>query len=222
VAAIVAPPSQTLKQMIDNNPDLTYFKSAIQRADSGQVGLSRFDSLLAYPVTNMTVLAPNNQAFQTMLFGFIYSYMLQQGYDASNATLLANTLISGPIVFNNPVLYKALPASTVRGILAYHFLASANAYTKVIEPNIRAFSNNFSSTASFYKTLVNYSVAAHPGLMAQATFAGPFVTDLKFTGLGTFPPGGAPFSGAPATALSMDNHAVNGVYYVIDKVLLPQ
>jgi hypothetical protein len=65
-------------------------------------------------------------------------------------------------------------------------------------------------------------VAAHPGLMAQATFTGPFVTDLKFTGLGTFPPGGAPFSGAPATAVSLDNHGINGVYYVIDKVLLPQ
>jgi len=222
VGAIVAPPSQTLKDMIDNNPDLTYFKAAIQRADSGQVGLNRFDSLLAYPVTNMTVLAPNNEAFQTMLFGFIYSYMLQQGYDAANATLLANTLVSGPIVFNNPVLYSALPASTVRGILAYHFLASPNPYTGAIEPNIRAFSNNFSTTPSFYKTLVNSSVSAHPGVMAQATFTGPFVTDLKFTGLGTFPPGGAPFSGAPATAVSLDNHGVNGVYDVIDKVLLPQ
>jgi len=222
VGAIVAPPSQTLKDMIDNNPDLTYFKAGIQRADSGQVGLNRFDSLLAYPVTNMTVLAPNNEAFKTMLFGFIYSYMQQQGYDAANASMLANTLVSGPIVFNNPVLYSALPASTVRGILAYHFLASPNPYTGAIEPNIRAFSNNFSTSPSLYKTLVNSSVAAHPGLMAQATFTGPFVTDLKFTGLGTFPPGGAPFSGAPATALSLDNHGINGVYYVIDKVLLPQ
>jgi hypothetical protein len=58
--------------------------------------------------------------------------------------------------------------------------------------------------------------------MAQATFAGPFVSELTFNGLGTFPPGGAPFSDTPAKAVSLDNHAVNGVYYVIDKVLLPQ
>ncbi len=58
--------------------------------------------------------------------------------------------------------------------------------------------------------------------MATATFTGPFVTGLTFNGVGTFPPGGAPFSGPAAKALSLDNHEVNGVYYVIDKVLLPQ
>ena len=65
-------------------------------------------------------------------------------------------------------------------------------------------------------------MAAHPGILAQATFAGPFVTGLTFTGLGTFPPGGAAYTGSPANAVSLDNHEVNGVYYVIDKVLLPQ
>lgn len=222
VGAIVAPPSQTLKEAIYSNPDLTYFKAAVARADSGQVGLNRLDSLLGYAATNMTVLAPNNAAFQTLIYGTVYSYLLQQGYDPSSASLLANTLASGPVVFSNPVLYNALPAATVRGIIVYHFLASPNPNTGAIEPNIRVFSNNFSSTPTFYKTLVNSAYSSHPGIMAQATFTGPFVTDLKFSGVGTFPPGGAPFSDAPATAVSMDNHAVNGVYYVIDKVLLPQ
>ena len=222
VAAIVAPPSQTLKDAIYSNPNLTYFKAAIARADSGQVGLNRLDSLLGYPVTNMTVLAPDNAAFQTLIFGFVYSYLLQQGYDQASAYQLANTLASGPVVFSNPVLYNALSASTVRGILVYHFLASANPNTGAIEPNIRVFSNNFSPTPTFYKTLINSVYPTHPGVMAKASFTGPFVTNLTFTGLGTFPPGGAPFSGAAATATSLDNHAVNGVYYVIDKVLLPQ
>jgi uncharacterized surface protein with fasciclin (FAS1) repeats len=222
VAAIVAPPSQTLKGAISSNPDLTYFKAAIARADSGKVGFNRIDSLLGYAATNMTVLAPNNAAFQTLIFGFVYSYLLQQGYDQASASLLANTLASGPVVFSNPVLYSALPAATVRGIIVYHFLASPNPYTGAYEPNIRVFSNNFSSTPTFYQTLVNSVYPTHPGIRTQATFAGPFVSDLKFTGLGTFPPGGLPFSDAPATAVSMDNHAVNGVYYVIDKVLLPQ
>ncbi len=64
--------------------------------------------------------------------------------------------------------------------------------------------------------------ATHPGILAQATFSGPFVSSLQFSGVGTFPPGGAPFSDSPAKAVSLDNNAVNGVYYVIDKVLLPQ
>jgi len=222
MAAIVAPPSQTLKDAIKNNPDLTYFKAAIARADSGQVGLNRIDSLLGYAVTNMTVLAPNNAAFQTLIFGFAYSYLLQQGYDQASASQLASTLASGPVVFSNPVLFTALPAATVRGIIVYHFLASPNPNTGAIEPNIRVFSNNFSSTPTFYQTLVNSVYSTHPGILAQATFSEPFVSDLKFTGLGTFPPGGSPYSGTPATAISLDNHAVNGVYYVIDKVLLPQ
>ena len=222
VAAIVAPPFQLLKQSIYNNPDLSYFKAAVARADSGQTGLNRIDSLLGYAVTNMTVLVPDNQAFQTLLFGTIYGSLLQQGFDQATASQTATSLSSSPDVFSNPLLFSSLPASTVRGILVYHFLASPNPNTDAYEPNIRAFSNNFSSTPAFYKTLINSAVAAHPGIMAQATFSAPFVSNLQFTGLGTFPPGGAPYSSAPANATSLDNHAVNGVYYVIDKVLLPQ
>jgi uncharacterized surface protein with fasciclin (FAS1) repeats len=222
VAAIVAPPSETLKSAIYSNPDLTFFRAAVERADSGEVGLSKLDSLLGYPVTNMTVLAPNNAAFQTLIFGTAYSYLLQNGYDQATAYQQATALSSSPTVFSNPLLYGLLPAATVKGILAYHFLASPNPNTGDIEPNIRVFSNNFSSTPTPYKTLVNAAFSTHPGVMAQATFAGPFVSELTFNGLGTFPPGGAPFSDTPAKAVSLDNHAVNGVYYVIDKVLLPQ
>ena len=75
VAAIVNPPSQVLKDAMYSNPNLTYFKAAIARADSGQTGLNRFDSLLNYAVTNMTVLAPSDAAFQTLIFGLAF-----QGY----------------------------------------------------------------------------------------------------------------------------------------------
>jgi len=112
--------------------------------------------------------------------------------------------------------------------MAYHFLATDQGVG--FQPNIRAFSVNFSSTPAFYPTLVNtvFPVSQQPGIMAKATFAGPFVTNLQFTGAGTFPPGGLPYSGAAANAaisssgIVTDNHCVNGVYYVIDKVLLPQ
>jgi uncharacterized surface protein with fasciclin (FAS1) repeats len=222
VAGIVMPPSLVLRDALYSNPNLTYFKAAVARADSGQAGLNRFDSLLNYAVTNMTVLAPSDSAFQTLLFGSIYGALLQQGLDPATAAATATALSSTPDVFSNPALFSVLTAATVRGILAYHLLATPNPNTGAYEPNIRVFSVNFSQTPSFVTTLVNSSFAPHPGIMVNATFTGPFVTDLEFTGLGTFPPGGAPFSGPSATAISLDNHAVNGVYYVINKVLLPQ
>jgi len=216
--ALVAPPSQLLSDAIFSNPDLSYFKAAIARGDSGQTGTSSFGYLLGYGVTNMTVLVPDDNAFKTLLFGSVYSYLLGTGMDAASAAATATSLTSTPDVFSNPALFPVLTAATVRGILAYHFLANDKNFT----PTYRAFSNNFNKTPSFYKTLVNGSIAAHPGILVTPTYTGPAVTGISFTGLGTFPPGGAAYSGTPAVAVSKDNLAVNGVYYVIDKVLLPQ
>jgi uncharacterized surface protein with fasciclin (FAS1) repeats len=227
VAALIAPPSKVLKAAIYGNANLTYFKAAIARADSGQTGLNKLDSLLGYAVTNMTVLAPSDAAFQTLIFGlafqgyinFVSQYHPPTGSDTASAVAAANGAVAaGPAFLST----NNVSTAQVRGIMAYHFLATPNPNTGAFEPNIRAFSVNFSSAPSFYTTLVNTVVSVHPGIMAKATFTGPFVTNLQFTGLGTFPPGGAPYSGTAATALSLDNHCVNGVYYVIDKVLLPQ
>jgi uncharacterized surface protein with fasciclin (FAS1) repeats len=226
VGGIVAPPSQVLRDAIYSNPNLSYFKAAIARADSGQTGLNRLDSLLAYPVTNMTVLVPDNAAVQAFLFGTIYNALLLQGMPAAMAAPTATQLSSTPDVFSNPALFGSITAEMVRGLIVYHFLATNTGAG--FQPNIRVFSNNFSSTPAFYTTLINSVVSIHPGIEAQATYTGPFVTGLQFTGLGTFPPGGAPYSGGAAKAEMIapnpffDNVAVNGVFYVIDKVLLPQ
>lgn len=231
VAGIVAPPSQLLKSALQANPNLTYFNAAIARADSGSTGLSKFDSLLNYAVTNMTVLAPNDAAFRTLIFGLAFqgylNYLKSLGVvpkaaDSANAFATASGAVAaGPIFLNT----NNVTTAQIRGIMAYHFLATDRGAG--FQPNIRVFSVNFSPTPSFVTTLINSSFAPHPGILVSPTFTTvatnvTIVTDLKFTGLGTFPPGGAPFSGAPATAVSLDNHAVNGVYYVIDKVLLPQ
>lgn len=225
LGALVSPPTAVLKDIMYANPDLAYYKAAIARADSGQVPgtTGSFDYLLSYGVTNMTVLAPNNAAFQTLIYGLAYSGYLAtrpQPYtpvDYATADAMANGAVAAGPVF---LASNNVTTAMVRGIMAYHFLASDKGAG--YQPNIRMFSNNFPTTPGFYKTLVNSSVAVHPGVMAQATFTGPFVSSLKFTGMGTFPPGGAPFSGAAANAVTKDGHGVNGVYYILDKVLLPQ
>ncbi|HEY5405962.1 MAG TPA: fasciclin domain-containing protein [Ginsengibacter sp.] len=228
VAALVAPPSQVLKDAMYSNPNLTYFKAAIARADSGQTGLNKLDSLLGYAVTNMTVLAPSDAAFQTLIFGLAFqgylNYLKSLGLvpnatDSANAFATANGAVAaGPIFLST----NNVTTAQVAGIMAYHFLATDQGAG--FQPNIRAFSVNFSATPAFYTTLVNtvYPPSLQRGILASATFTGPFVTNLQFTGAGTFPPGGQAYSGAAATATSLDNHCVNGVYYVIDKVLLPQ
>jgi hypothetical protein len=175
----------------------------------------------------MTVLAPNNAAFQTLIFGLAFQGYLDYvkqfhpltGADTANAVATANGAVAaGPVFLST----NNVTSAQIQGILAYHLLATPDPVSGAFQPNIRAFSVNFSNTPSFYTTLVNAFYAQHPGILAQATFTGPFVINLRFTGLGTFPPGGQPFSGASATATSLDNHCVNGVYYVIDKVLLPE
>ncbi len=218
--SVVAPPSKVLSDAISADANLSFFRAAIARADSGQTGLGSLGYLMSYPVTNMTILAPNDAAFQQLIFGLAYSYLTGLGLDPGTAAAQATALSSSPAVFSNPALYGVIPASTVRGILAYHFLASDQGAG--FQPNIRVFSNNFATAPTMYQTLVNSSVSIHPGIMVKPTYTGPMVSGVAFTGMGTFPPGGAPFSGPAANAVSWDNACVNGVYYVIDKVLLPQ
>jgi uncharacterized surface protein with fasciclin (FAS1) repeats len=204
---LIQPPTATLKSaMVADSNNIAIFTAAVLRADSGQVGLNRFDSLLNYGVTNMTVLAPRDTAFKTLI-NALSGGLIPLG--APRATFIA--------FLNNPAF---VTAATARGIIAYHFLASAVSSTS-FQPNFRAFSVNFPTTPALYKTLVNNSVASHPGVMISSSFTGPFATAMQFAGVGTVPSGGAPFS-APANAVALDKQGVNGVYYIIDKVLLPQ
>lgn len=219
---VAAPPTATLKGMMAGEATLSYFRAAVARADSGTVGLSKFDSLLNYGVTNMTVLAPNDAAFQTLIFGLVYSQVLAATGSIPIATAQANAAVAlGPSIFSNPFFYGSIPASTVKGIVAYHLLASQTTSTTTpYQPNIRVFSNNVPAAGTFVKTLVNNSFSTHPGVQATTTYLGPAVTSLKFGGVGSIPP--APPFTVPANAVTMDKHAVNGVYHIIDKVLLPQ
>jgi uncharacterized surface protein with fasciclin (FAS1) repeats len=226
VATVVAPPKlisptipipSPLKSLIAAKSTLSYFRAAITRADSGSVaGLGRLDSLLNYPPLNMTVLAPSDSAFKVLIFGLAFSNALSAG-----ATLGQANTIAGNAVAAGPAFLSTNNVSTfqIKGIMAYHFLATLT--PTGYQPLIRVFSVNVPTTASFLKTLVNASVAIHPGVAAVATFNGATPSVVSFSSYGTFPPGGAPFSQA-ATVIDKDNLGSNGVFHIIDRVLLPQ
>jgi uncharacterized surface protein with fasciclin (FAS1) repeats len=103
VAALVAPPSTTIKGIIATDPtNFSILSAAIARADSGQVGLNRLDSAMNYPPANLTLFAPTNDAFRAMF---------PPGTPDAN--------IIGAL--NTPALF---PAQIVRAIVAYHLLGS--------------------------------------------------------------------------------------------------
>jgi hypothetical protein len=220
---LVTPPTKVLRDLISAEPTLSYFRAAVLRGDSAAdvitptkptIDSTKFlNYLLGFGPLNMTVLPPNDAAMQPVLFGILYQGLLAQGNSPAIAFTQATSLSSTPAGFN------ALPVASVRGIVAYHILASNS--TGSFAPNIRVFNANVPTTNSFIKTLVNGSVASHPGVSAIATFTGSLASGLTFSGAGTFPPGGTAFS-QPAIAVKRDQNAVNGVYHIIDRVMLPQ
>ena len=220
--SLVAPPTSLLKPMIAAEPTLSYFRAAIARADSGQAGTNKFDSLLNYGLVNMTVLAPNDAAFQTFIFGLVYTKTLAATGSTAIATATANGAVAaGPAFLGT----NNVTTADVRGIMAYHLLASKN-IAGAYQPNIRVFAEDVPPTTAspfFVKTLVNGSLATHPGIIAGATYSGGAVTALTFTGVGPLlTPTTPPFTGGAATAVTRDKLGVNGIYHIIDKVLLPQ
>ena len=94
IAALLSPPQTTLKGLEYADTTLTFFQAAVARADSGQVGLGKFDSLFNYAPVNFTVFAPDNNAFRALL-----------------------PLLGLP---PSPVAFNFIPVQQMRGILAYH------------------------------------------------------------------------------------------------------
>jgi uncharacterized surface protein with fasciclin (FAS1) repeats len=118
----------------------------------------------------------------------------------------ATSLASTTDVFSNPLLYGALTAQTVKGIVVYHILGTTI-------PGIRVFSVNMPTTPTLVKTLLNQAVPPHPGVLVQATFTGPVVSAATVKG--------AANATAANVILPGDRNAVNGVLHKIDQVLMP-
>lgn len=210
VATLVAPPSQFLWNRINADPDLTYLKAAIERADNGVAPASTLQAALQNPAANLTVFAPTNAAFQQILTAQITAALIAQGSDAVTAQATATLLASSPTVFSNPALASVLTPTVVQGLVVYHLLG------------VRAFTNNLSAIGSATQTLLNKAISNHPGITHMAVFTGPVVTSASVKGVANPSASNILINPTPAPNGTSDQHYINGVLHKIDQVLRPQ
>jgi hypothetical protein len=183
----VFPPSRVLADTLSRDPDFSFLMAAIARADLGLPAGSKFSELLANPVLNFTVFAPNNNAFRALYTA------LGLPPDASSINLV--------------------PIPTVIGIVAYHVHIKDNKPPAAgsVQPftGSRAFSVNLPTVPTPINTWLKVVLAPNP--------APPLVVNA------TPPASVKGFANATASnIIAVDRHCVNGVYHVIDQVLLPQ
>jgi len=215
---VLLPPQQVLWQRIASDPDLTYLKSAVQKADEGDPNKT-LESALSNPAANLTVLAPSNLAFQQLLTLQITGALIQMGLPPDVAAAQAAALASTPDVFFNPALAAVLTPTTVKGIVVYHLLA---------EPfeddfqGIRVFSNNIPSSEVNSYTLLNTAIPVHPGVTLKATYGFNGVIAITAKGLGNPTAANVQINPTPAPGGTSDQHYINGTLHKIDQVLLPQ
>ncbi len=202
-AVIVAPPSQFLWNRINTDADMTIFKAAIQRADSGTVPTANLQANLARFGPNFTVFVPTNQALKNILSALSGGLIPPTAPDANFIALLQSNFVT---------------TQQIGGLVVYHIFDG-----QAGRPG-RAFLVNFPTTATFYKTLLNsITVAAlHPGVQIQATFTGPSVTAATVKGLVNATTSNILINPTPAPNGTSDQHYVNGVIHKIDQVLRPQ
>ncbi|RXK61837.1 hypothetical protein ESA94_02140 [Lacibacter luteus] len=234
VAAVVAPPTRVLLDTLSRDTDFSYFMAAVVRADSGLVTTASpsLQYALGQPFANLTVFAPTNAAFQAVLYAkaypIVWGQMYKAVYDAqiaggadaatadaaakayadANAPAATTALVGSPTVFSNAALYGVLTAQVVRGIVVYHFMGQ------------RAYSVNFGSTAANYPTLLNSAIPSHPGLAISSTLSSGLGVGLSVKGAAN----ATAATAAPASASIplVDRNAVNGNFFKINQVLLPQ
>lgn len=217
--AMVAPPQRFLWERISTDPGLTYLKAAIIRADSGIVPAppggvpNTLQGALESIGANLTIFAPTDAAFQATLTGAITLALIDLGVPPATAAAQAAVLASTPDVFTNPLLYSALTAQKVQGIVTYHILTS------------RAFTNNFPTTETAYPTLLSTVFTAAPtNIKLTATFGVPFVAAATVQGNYNATPANVLINASPLLPDPLgtsDQHFVNGTIQEIDQVLIP-
>jgi uncharacterized surface protein with fasciclin (FAS1) repeats len=143
---------------------------------------------------NFTVFAPSNAAMRSLV------------------NLLSGGLVpvAAPDATHMAFLSGSLPVANAQGLVFYHIMG------------VRAFSNNFPIVAASYPTLLNGSIAAHPGLSLVCTFTGPSVSAASVKGFGNTTTSNIAINPTPDPGGTSDQHFLNGTLHKIDQALRPQ
>lgn len=246
-AIALMPPDQLLWNRIDANPDYSYFKAAVLKADEGDAAKT-LQSALSNPAANLTVFAPTNAAFQALLTAqitqgvlplvkqsYINTYILpgvkagNPGISEADALTMATTLAdSEPHKTNilNGAQAQAAGLAGTPDVFTNPALASvltAQTVKGLVVYHImgtRAFSVNLPTTETNFPTLLNGAISNHPGIGIKAVWGTSGVTAITVKGL------------ANTTASNVlvnqfvngtsDQNFVNGAMHRIDQVLRPQ
>lgn len=209
---IVAPPTRYIWNRINTDPNLTIFKAALQRADSGAVGSASLIAGLSNIGANFTVLAPNNQALKNIL-SFLTGGVLQPtDPDAYFIGFLGSNQVT---------------TQMIKGIAVYHMF---DGFSNTASPGLtlqrpgRFFTNNMPTTATAYPTLLssaNTTGFAYPPVTLQASFGPTGVTAATAKGAFNSTPSNFVINPTPDPGGTSDQHFLNGTLHVIDQVLLP-
>jgi uncharacterized surface protein with fasciclin (FAS1) repeats len=210
---VVVPPSASLWARINTDADLTYLKAAILRADSGTAvapsTVGTLQGALDNIGANLTVFAPNDSSFRSLLTGQLTLALIAQGMDPATAQGTAAALAGTPAVFSNPALSAVLTPTNVKGIVVYHVLGT------------RAFTVNLPAATTNFPTLLNSAIPTHPGIGLQATFTGPVTSAVTVKGAANASAATVFLNPTPGSGTS-DQNATNGVLHKINQVLRPQ
>jgi len=228
VAALNTPPSQYLWDRINTDPALTYFKAAIQRADSGVAAANTLQAALQNIGANFTVFAPTDAAFQALLTGQITAYLVSIGVPPATAATTAATLASSPTIFTNPLVANVLTPTVVKGIVVYHMFDDRNA---TLASSItrqrpgRVFSVNFPTSSTAYPSLLSSADTVgitYPSVNLAATFTSVQVSAASVKGAANATASNLLINPTPAPNGTSDQNYLNGVLHKIDQVLRPQ
>jgi len=200
IALATAPPSRSLWDRINTDADLTIFKAAVQRADSGFAPTNTAGLIWALTNLgpNLTVFAPSNQAMKNAVAILTGGGINNAQPDATYITFLGGASVT---------------TTSVKGIVVYHILGSG-----------RAFLNNFPVVATAYPTLLNGGIPAHPGVTLKVTFTAGTITSATVKGVGAanVTASNIAINPTPDPGGTSDQHFINGTLHKIDQMLFPQ
>ena len=242
IGAVLLPPSQLLWNRIDTDPNLTYLKAAIQRADSGVATAATLAAALQNTGANLTVFAPNNTAFQTVLTGQITVALIpivtQQLIPVITQQLIAGGATPAQAAAQAPGLAAAqapgIAQTQAAGLASTPAVFTDPALSPVLTPTVvrglvayhllgnRRFTVNIPATATNIATLAHGVVPTLPLLSVQATFGPTGVTAATVKGGANATASNILINPLPAPAGTSDQNYINGVLHVIDQVLRPQ